>query len=304
MKTLNKTCIKYICTLICTLVFFLIACVCMASQDQYRGYHCVTDFENGRINWSTGAIYAKGYSPDNNSIVQTLPGMVLSEKHKELSSEFISEFAKAEAKKHMIDVLKQVKINSALNINEYASKKEVIWTGIEKIANDARISAQYYTSALGVEIILETSMFGGFLQLVLPEEIRQISKVSQEISQQNTKTIEEIPYTGLIIDARGLEIEPVLNPVIISEQGHDIYSSVFISREFAVQNGVCKYLCSMDQALKDKRTGSHPLILKGLSKGGKQNTSIIVSMSDYNIIEKRTERHVFLKECKVIIVKD
>jgi hypothetical protein len=60
----------------------------------------------------------------------------------------------------------------------------------------------------------------------------------------------------------------------------------------------------MDQALKDKRTGNHPLILKGLRKQGKPNTAIVISMSDYSLLEKATERHRFLKECRIIIVKD
>ena len=152
--------------------------------------------------------------------------------------------------------------------------------------------------------MIKTSMFGGFLQLVLPEEIRQIPKISPEIREKSIKMIGENLYTGLIIDARGLGIEPVLNPLIVNEQGHDIYSSVFISREFAVQKGVCKYLCSMDQALKDTRVGNHPMVFKGLRIEGKPNTAIVIRMSDYHLLEKATERHTFLKECRIIIVKD
>jgi len=99
-------------------------------------------------------------------------------------------------------------------------------------------------------------------------------------------------------------VDPVLNPVITSEQGHDIYSPTFISREFAVQNGVCRYFGNLEQALKDDRIGSNPLVLKGLRSAGEQNTAIIISMSDYHLLEKVTERHGFLKECRLIIVKD
>jgi len=271
-------------------VIFFIDSFCMANQDQPKSYHCITQFENGSINWSTGNVSAIGKaSPEDN---------------RETSQELVPGSARADASRQIINILKQIKINNALSVEEYASKNDVILAGIEKTARDATILKQYYTSALAVEITIETSIFGGFLQLVLPEEIRQISKISPEIREMDTKLIGENLYTGLIIDARGLGVEPVLNPVIVSEQGHDIYSSVFISREFAVQKGVCKYLCSMDQAVKDKRIGNHPLVFKGLRKEGKQNTTIVISMSDYRLLEKTTERHVFLKECRMIIVKD
>ncbi|MCK5097194.1 MAG: hypothetical protein KAR45_03785, partial [Desulfobacteraceae bacterium] len=251
---------------------------------------CITQFENGTINWSTGNISAIGKASPKDK--------------RETSHEAVPGSARADASRQIIDILKPLKINNALSVEEYASKNDVILAGIEKTARDASISKQYYTSALAMEIIIETSMFGGFLQLVLPEEIRQIPKINPEVPKVNIKAAGENLYTGLIIDARELGVEPVLNPVIVSEQGHDIYSSVFISREFAVQIGVCKYLCSMDQALKDKRIGNHPLVLKGLRKEGKPNTVIVISMSDYHLLEKTTERHAFLKECRIIIVKD
>lgn len=262
----------------------------MAAQDQPKEYHCVTQFENGTINWSTGKISAIGKaSPEDN---------------RETSHESVPGSARADANRQIIDLLKQIKINNILTVGEYASKNDVILAGMEKTARDATILKQYYTSALSVEIMIETSIFGGFLQLILPEEIRQIPKISPDIPQKNIKMTGENFYTGLIIDARGLGTEPVLNPLIVSEQGHNIYSSVFISREFAVQKGVCKYLCSMDQALKDKRIGSHPMVFKGLRKEGKPTTAIVISTSDYHLLEKATERHTFLKECRIIIVQD
>lgn len=270
--------------------FVLLNSICAANENLPKQDHCTTKFDNGTINWSTGNISAVGKaSPQDN---------------RETSQESVPGSARADANRQIIEILKQIKIHTGLSVEDYASKNDIILAGMEKTARDATIKRQYYTSALAVEIMIETSMFGGFLQLVLPEEIRQIQKINPEISENILKKRNVNRYTGLIIDARGLGVEPVLNPVIVSEQGHDVYSSVFISREFAVQNGVCKYICSMDKALMDKRIGSHPLVLKGLRKEGKQNSAIVITMSDYRLLEKATERHTFLKECRVIIVAD
>ncbi len=273
----------------------LISCLWIAplsAQAPPQNNSCITEFDTGKIDWRTGKVTAVGKaSPQGN---------------REGAQEAVPGSARADANRNIIDILKQVKIASALTVGEYASQNDVILAGIEKTARDSVITRQYYTSVLDVEITMETSLLGGFLQLVLPDEIRQISKISEEkpgkTEQKPVTGMGNIPYTGLIIDARGLGLEPLLYPTLVSEQGNEIYSALFISREFAVQYGVCTYVCSLEEAVQAERIGSHPLTIKGLRKSSNENSSIVISMADAKQIEKATERHVFLKECRVTIV--
>ncbi len=282
------------CPLLLTAIMLLVLVstpsICPADQENPPAGDCITKFETGTVNWTTGMIRASG---------KALPM-----DQSQASKESVSLSARSAAVRNILDILKQIKINNELSVNDYALASDVILDGLEKTAREAVVSKQIYTSALAVEITIETGMFGGFLQLVLPEEIRQIPKINPEINPKIVPGIGKSLYSGLIIDARGLGIEPVLDPVIVSEQGHEIYSSVFISREFAVQSGVCKYVCNPDHALKDKRVGDNPMVLKALRKEGSRNATLVISMSDYLILEKTTERHAFLNECRVIIVRD
>jgi len=258
---------------------------CMPSSEPSD---CIIPLDHGTINWSTGTVTAVGAAPPRvtkDSVHEPDPGS-----------------ARADANRRIIEMLKQIRIHNDLAVGTYAAQNDAIMAGIEKTARDAAIIRQYYTSALDVELAIQTRIFGGFLQLVLPEEIRQIPKIDPEIRSSGQIEPGKIPYTGLILDIRELAFEPVLYPVIVSEQGEFIYSSLFISREFAVQHGVCKYLCSMDHALKDPRVGSHPLVLKGLRTAGNDNTAIVISAADAKQVEKATERHLFLKQCRVIFV--
>ena len=243
------------------------------------------------MNWSTGRIQATGKAFPNDKNLT--------------SQDWIKGAARADANRNIIKILKGIKLSNIMKVEQYAGKNDVILAGIEKTARDAAILRQYYTSALAVEMTIETSIFGGFLQLVLPEDIRQIPGISPEITGGSSDRAFRGPvYTGLVIDTNGLDFEPVLNPVIVSEHGHHVYSAAYISREFVVKNGVVKYLCSMNQALKDTRVGNHPLVVKALRKEGDKNTSIVINLADYRALEKSPERHTFLKECRVIIVKD
>ncbi|MCG8634870.1 MAG: hypothetical protein MI863_13635 [Desulfobacterales bacterium] len=260
--------------------------------------HCIRQLDNGAINWSTGQVLVTGKAPpEANSEGQPVP---------------MPGSARTQATRNIINILKQIRITPDLSVGEYASSHDVILAGIEKTARDAMITRQVYTSAMDVEVRMETRIFGGFLQLVLPDHIRQIPKIADQKYHPRTKPgstlagvpVNRIPYTGLIIDARGLDLDPVLYPTIVSEEGKEIYSSLFISREFAVQYGVAIYLCDMESALAARRIGSHPMVFKALRKAGNKTGAIVVSMADAVDLEKVTERHRFLKECRVIIVAD
>ncbi|WP_462268412.1 hypothetical protein [Desulfobacter sp.] len=271
----------------------VVLCMIMFTEKALPDY--LQSLENGHIDWTIGLVTATGHAdPEINAEDKAvaMPGS-----------------ARASATRNLIGILKQVKISGDLTVGEYASTHDTILAGIEKIAQDARVYRQRYTSALDVKVWVEATFYGGFLQLVLPDHIRQIPKIN-ELKQDPAETVTHTPsivvsakpYTGLIVDARTLNLEPVLYPTIVSEQGREIYSSVFISREFAVQNGVCAYLCDMDQALASARTGSNPLVVKALRKTGDKTGAIVVNMADAKTLDRASERHIFLKECRVIVV--
>jgi len=261
---------------------------------QEENGQCVSTYENGIINWSTGKVSAKGKaSPDKNGTVES-PDSVLGA-------------ARADASCNLISVLKNIQFNGEQSVGEYIASNETTMAGIEKNAMDAVVVEQHYTSDRAMEVTLETSIFGGFLQLVLPDDIGEIPKI--ESIKTNLKNVEKQreekkPFTGLIIDAGGMDFHPVLYPVIVSELGDILYSSAFISRDFAVQHGICSYVCNMQTQIAEDRIGSNPIFIKALRKGGEKNSSIVISKSDAEKIEKVSEYYILARECRVVILLD
>ena len=41
-----------------------------------------------------------------------------------------------------------------------------------------------------------------------------------------------------IIDAKGLNAKPAMSPKVVDENGQEVYGSAYVSREFAVQQGM------------------------------------------------------------------
>jgi len=209
--------------------------------------------------------------------------------------------ARIAARRNLVDILKQLNIHAGQSVGALAASDDHILAGIEKNVMDARLIKQSYTSNRSIEVVLETSIFGGFLQLVLPEEIKSIPTL-EIIHPPVSLRKNQLEYTGLIIDATAIGFDPVLYPVVVSELGDQIYNALFISREFAVQKGVCRYLCRMDSVEIAQWVGDNPIRVKGLRKGGTGNSSIVISKSDADKIEKIRERHRFMKACQVVIL--
>ncbi|MEA1968202.1 MAG: hypothetical protein U9N77_08280 [Thermodesulfobacteriota bacterium] len=272
-------------------IFLYVTCILStASAETTEGTCCITQFKHGTVNWTTGKVQAKGKAAPP-------------EKKMSQASEYILSAAKADASKHLISILKTIRLNSEKSVDQHIASQDTIMAGIEKIATNAIIAEQHYASDRSMEVTLETCILRGFLQLVLPNEIIQIPTIEYRKSEPGERD-PETEYTGLVIDARGLEFQPVIYPVIVSEQGDEIYSSLFISREYAVQQGVCKYICSMDIALKTERAGTNPLVIKGLRKGRESNSTIVITWSDAEKIEKAIEHYTIMRECRVVILLD
>ncbi len=260
------------------------------TSDHIRDY--IIHYKYGSINWTTGEITARArVSPLDNTEkeIESLPGS-----------------ARAAANRNLIHLLKQIKISRSVTVGQYAAANDTILGGIEKTARDAQTILQTYTSAMDLEVRISMNFPGAFLQLALPEEICQISLVSQEEKQPLSPSPPPdtaIPgYTGLIIDASHLDVEPVLYPVIIDENGREIYSSQFMSREFAVQSGVCTYAPNLSAARTTKRLGKNPLVVTAIRRAPSPKKFLVISSADAKKLEKRQERHEFLQECRVAIV--
>ena len=288
---MNKSKLKYhiiMFKVISIFLFFLffnpISAFAEKSSCPEKGY--ITKFENGAINWSTGRITAFGKASPLKD-------------NKSKSSSSIPGAAKTDASKNLISILKNIKI-ATNSVKEFVASNDDIMAQIENTISGVPVIKQHYTSDGALEIEVETSMYGSFLQFILPNEIVQIPEIksietNSDVQKQRGK------FTGLVLDARGLKFEPLLYPVIKNERGEEIYSAVFINREYAVQYGVCQYFCTMEKASVSERVGKNPLVLKGLRIGEDKN-SIILNKSDAEKIEKLVERHSFFKECRVIIV--
>ncbi len=221
-----------------------------------------------------------------------------------------------QAMDNLLQIALRVRVDAKSNVLDIAGLNPKVWTEVTEMAYASNVVARDKCLDGLTRVTVQMNMLGGFSQLLLPTEIKQVEPIKPlngklpipETPTNPTDPASASPpykaFTGLIVDARGIDVKPAMVPVLMDERGKDVYSPAFISREFAVQQGVCQYVRHSDRLANSTRVGPNPLWVKGLRAAGNETCDIVISNADASKIHGASAHLGFLKQCRVIIVVD
>ena len=267
----------------------------------------------GSINWSEGIITAIG--------IGTPP-----EKYygKPQARPMALRAAQIDAYRNLLEATKGVRIDSTTVVKDAMVESDVIRSEVTGMVKGAQVIKKEYLSDGTVEVTVAMSLHGGFAQLMLPKDIQQVPEIKTippalpgppragkvgdvsvpPPSAPTTRTPAPTIYTGLVVDAAGLSARPAMSPKIFDENGQEVYGSGYVSREFAVQQGMAGYARDLTAAQTNPRVTNEPFTIKGLRTEGAGQSNVVISNADAAKIRSASENLSFLKKCRVMIVLD
>jgi len=265
----------------------------------------VEQIGNGSVNWTKGVVQAKGIGAPPEKYYGKPQARPMSLRA-----------AKLDAMRNLLETTKGVRISSTTTVKDFAITSDIIMSQVEGMVKGAQVVHQEYMSDGTVEVTMQMSLMGGFAQLILPKEIKQVESIRPvppvhkeplppivEPSAPEPKPASEV-FTGMVIDARGINARPAMAPKIIDENGEEVYGSAYVSREFAVQQGMSGYAKDLTAAQSNPRVTNSPLTVKGLRTEGPGSSDIVISSADASRLRSASEHLSFLKKCRVMIVVD
>ncbi len=105
-------------------------------------------------------------------------------------------------------------------------------------------------------------------------------------------------YTGLIVDCRGLDLQPVMSPVIENSNGTKIYGHKNLDIDKVISMGMADYI---DDTEHVDRAGENPLVVKAVAlKNFNSNPVLAIPDSNRVLIENHATK--FLKDLKVVFL--
>jgi len=258
--------------------------------------------DKGKINWSEGYVEATG--------IGTPPERYIG---KPQARPMALRAARVDAYRNLLETTKGVRVDSSTSVKDYIVESDVINTQVEGLVRGAKVVNQEYLSDGTVEVTIRMPIPGGFSKVIILRALEKKPEPAPPSSPPSAVAPPAAPaapaptpvvYTGMVVDARGLQARPAMSPKIIDESGKEVYGSMNVDREYAVQQGMSGYARDLTSAQSNPRVTNNPVSIKGIKTEGPGKSDIVISNADADKIRGASDNLTFLKKCRVMIVLD
>lgn len=314
--------------LVCFLAFGLGFYGMALAQQPIMDYAYVQTFENGKVNWQTGLVTATGIGAPPATAVNMAQARAMAVRA-----------ATVVARRNLLEVLKGVQIDSTTTVQNYMVTNDIIISRVQGFLQNSQVLDIAYMSDGSVEVTVGVSLRGGLADVLLPPTIPFGTKIQKperltpptppvapsqpqvnvpqppvvapqppQVQPEPTPAMPapqpEMVYTGLIVDARGLGARPAMSPKIYDENGQEVYGSAFVSREYAIQQGMAGYAKDLEKAKSNPRVANMPFVAKAVQVKGKGKADLVIDNASANQLRALSQKQSFLEKCKVMIILD
>ena len=180
-------------------------------------------FERGRVDWTNGIVevWATGMPPAH--ALSPAQGRALAETE-----------AESIARDDLIGLLQSIRVDSKSTVKEALEHQSARDELVAAVLRDSYVVEKSVSSNGAVRLTVAIKLNGAFGDLVLPKTIETIKTVEQSPKKEEQ-------FTGLIIDCRGIPLNPAMAPMIVGEDGQVVYGTAYVSRDQALEEGVAAY---------------------------------------------------------------
>jgi hypothetical protein len=215
--------------------------------------------------------------------------------------------AQVDAFRNLLETVQGVQIDSQTTVKDFAVESDVINTAISGMVKGAQIVKKEYLSDGTVEVTVRMPL-SGVAKAVIPQAIADDKKADMKehkpLSFSKKAAPQDEVYTGLVIDGRGLQARPAMSPKIFDENGSEVYGTLIVNKNYAMQQGICGYARDLTAAQSNTRVTNSPLTVKAVRAQGAGMSEFVISNEDADLIRSAKQNLAFLQKCRVMVVLD
>ena len=209
---------------------------------------------HGQINWTDKTITVTGSGAPS----LKAPNVAVARLNAERA-------AKMDALRNIVEAVKGVKVTGNRSAGE-AMKAGTVQTKVEGIVRNFTVLDTKYYSDGGVDVIVQVNIDGVLTDALVPQTGDAVKKAPLK------------DITGVVVNAKGVDVTPAIAPEIIDEGGNRIYHPGAVERSAMLDHGAVSYNKSLEKAMKDSRVGSKPLVVRALKASDSSN--LVISSAD------------------------
>jgi hypothetical protein len=160
--------------------------------------------------------------------------------------------AQLDAFRNLLGQVKGIHVSATQTVGDQMAQEEIRGR-VEGVIKGYRVVKKRYFSDQGVELDVEVPLSAISLA-VFPAPADITAAAGQPSSGDR--------HTGVVVDVRGLGVQPMLAPRLIDEAGRLLYGLEVLSEAARKTTGAASWFKSMDAASRSRVVGDAPLVLK------------------------------------------
>ena len=212
----------------------------------------------------------------------------------------------ADAQRRLAEAAEEVRVEGETTVKMNTLADDTVRTSVAATLKGAQIVAENWNSEGYYEVTMQVPVFGvgGLAQAVI-QPVEQIpfptpSPVQPSPTDPSTNISITVSggYTGVIVDCRGLNLNPVMSPVIKDTSGVKLYGHQNLDYDLVIRDGMASYAHDMNQA---SRAGSNPLVIKA-ERLDDHNANPVLNVTDGNRMLLENNSAGFLSRTAVVFL--
>ena len=242
-----------------------------------------TDLEFGTIDWETGVVRAKGLGVPPDSVDNPTQRRAMAKRA-----------ARIVAYQRLLEITQGIKINSRTLVKNLMVESEEIAAEVKGLVKGAQVVKEQPFTDGSFEVTVEMNL--NRIEGSLPNgpKIRK----PEFAPTSSTPQPQNMNYTGLVVNAQGLNVRECLAPKIKMEDGQIVFARDLWPE---TKVGVVGYVKGISMAAMHEKVKSNPLVVKALRVEKGSETDLVINEADAQSIYLEPRNEKFLQEGKVVI---
>ncbi len=218
------------------------------------------------------------------------------------------------AQRNLLGTVQGMQIDSDTTMRDLQIESDVVHRKISGIIRGAQIVEEYPTDDGGYYVKIRVPIYGtGSIASAIVPEISPENRTPFETVDKPTikpaeiRQIQSENYSGVVVDASGLGLQPTFSPVIFDTNGRAIYGVENLDPDKIVESGMVSYSYSVDDEIATERAGTNPLIVKAVKVNDAETSAnkvnVVISVEDADKILLANEKSHMLENCAVVFVR-
>lgn len=222
-----------------------------------------------------------------------------------------------DAQRNLLEIIKGVSVNSESTMEDLYVTSDIVKTRVDGVLKGAQIieegqnlDGSYYVKMRVPLYGSTSSLASAAFSAIRPETETPVpppAVTEPMISPEEIQTVQSAAYTGVVVDASLLGLEPTFSPIIYDTNGRTVYGIDNIETSVAINSGMVGYASALEEATSGSRAGNNPLVVKAVEVRGGNNSSnpvnVVVSVEDADRIITANATNNFLMNGAVMFVK-